>query len=93
MADAKITDLGTISGANVADGDYLVLVDVSDTSMAASGTDKKIRTDEARIPFGGRPYISDTAPDGHLYPLWFDSTSGILYLWYSTAATPVWVEV
>lgn len=42
MADQKITDLTALTGANTATGDVFVLVDVSDTTMAASGTDKKI---------------------------------------------------
>lgn len=41
MADAKITDLAALSAAPAV-GDLLELVDVSDTSMAASGTNKKI---------------------------------------------------
>lgn len=41
MADTKITDLTAIT-SGVASTDVTVLVDVSDTSMAASGTDKKI---------------------------------------------------
>ena len=41
MADSKITDLSQLSGAP-ANTDVLPLVDVSDTSMAASGTTKKI---------------------------------------------------
>jgi hypothetical protein len=40
MADTKITDLTAITGANLATGDELVVVDVSDTTMAASGTNK-----------------------------------------------------
>lgn len=41
MADTKITDLTAIT-SGVASTDVTVLVDVSDTTMAASGTDKKI---------------------------------------------------
>lgn len=41
MADSKISALTELSAAP-ASGDLLVLVDVSDTTMAASGTDKKI---------------------------------------------------
>jgi hypothetical protein len=52
MADAKITDLASITGANTASGDQLVMVDVSDTSMAASGTDKKITRDELKVALG-----------------------------------------
>lgn len=39
MADTKISDLGALASADVAD--LIPVVDVSDTSMAASGTDKK----------------------------------------------------
>jgi hypothetical protein len=41
LADTKISDL-TALGAAPATGDLFVVVDVSDTSMAASGTNKKI---------------------------------------------------
>lgn len=41
MADSKISALTELAAAP-ASGDLLVLVDVSDTTMAASGTDKKI---------------------------------------------------
>ena len=41
MADSKISAL-TALAAGPASGDLFVIVDVSDTSMAASGTDKKI---------------------------------------------------
>jgi len=40
MATKKITDLTALT--TTAAGDYLIIVDISDTSMAASGTDKKI---------------------------------------------------
>lgn len=41
MADTKISALSAQT-AVIATDDLLVLVDVSDTSMAASGTDKKL---------------------------------------------------
>ena len=41
MADKKITEL-TALAESPASGDYFILVDVSDATMAASGTDKKI---------------------------------------------------
>lgn len=44
MADTKITDLAALTG--VASGDLLGLVDISDTSMAATGTDKKVAISE-----------------------------------------------
>lgn len=42
MADTKITDLTALTGANSASTDLAVVVDVSDSTMAASGTDKKM---------------------------------------------------
>ena len=41
MADAKITSLAALA-ADPANNDMFVIVDVSDTSMAATGTDKKL---------------------------------------------------
>ncbi len=46
MADTKISALTALTGANLAVGDLITLVDVSDTTMAASGTNKSIRADE-----------------------------------------------
>lgn len=40
-ADTKVTNLGAMSAGTVADADSTVMVDVSDTTMAASGTNKK----------------------------------------------------
>lgn len=37
----KITDLAELTSGNIADGDLAVVVDVSDTSMAGTGTNKK----------------------------------------------------
>lgn len=42
MADTKISDLAALNGADGASSDLAVVVDVSDTSMAATGTDKKM---------------------------------------------------
>lgn len=42
MADTKITNLTELA-ATPADGDMLTVVDVSDTTMAATGTNKKIK--------------------------------------------------
>jgi hypothetical protein len=41
LADTKITDLASINGADIASTDVVPLVDVSDTTMAASGTNKR----------------------------------------------------
>lgn len=49
MTDKKITELTALTGANVAVGDEFVLVDISDTTMAATGTDKNITSAEVRL--------------------------------------------
>jgi hypothetical protein len=53
VADQKVSDLASITGANTAAGDLFMLVDVSDTTMAASGTNKKITRDELASAVGG----------------------------------------
>jgi hypothetical protein len=60
MADMKISGLTALTGANTATGDLLEIVDVSDTTMAATGTNKKITRDEMKTallvapgPIGG----------------------------------------
>lgn len=49
MADTKITDLAELTGASSATGDVFPVVDVSDTTMAASGTTKKMTRAELAI--------------------------------------------
>ncbi len=63
MADTRISDLAALTGANVADGDLEPVIDISDTSMAASGTDKKITTAEKAIAMNLRD-------PGSLLALW-----------------------
>ncbi len=46
MADTKISALTALTGANSAPTDLLTVVDVSDTTMAASGTNKSITRQE-----------------------------------------------
>lgn len=72
MADQKITDLTSITGANTATGDLFVVVDISDTTMAASGTDKKITRDELNIALGIKPptvqVLTNTASSTYTTP-------------------------
>lgn len=41
MADTKVSSLAVLPGASVAAGDVVLMVDVSDTSMASTGTTKR----------------------------------------------------
>lgn len=61
MADTKITALAALTGANSATGDVVPVVDVSDTSMAASGTTKYMTIAELAqaVGKGGRLLLSD----------------------------------
>lgn len=58
MPDAKITALTAITGVNLADGDMALLVDVSDTTMAASGTDKSTTINDIATAVKGRALVS-----------------------------------
>jgi hypothetical protein len=65
MADTKITALAALAGANIAAGDKFVLVDISDTSMNASGTDKNMTADELAqgLALDGRLTFNDVTAD------------------------------
>ena len=53
MADTKVTGLAALTGnPGAASGDLLPIVDVSDTSMAGSGTDKQITVSDLGIGIG-----------------------------------------
>ena len=64
MADSKITALTAISTVDPA-ADPLVIVDVSDTSMAASGTTKKITTNQL-LGAGGTATLASATITGDL---------------------------
>lgn len=70
MADAKISDLTSQTGASAATGDLFVTVDVSDPTMAGSGTDKKITAAELGIALATlgiiRPASAQHLPTGAL---------------------------
>jgi hypothetical protein len=53
VADTKISALTALTGANAADGDLAAVVDVSDTTQAASGTTKSMSVAELAAAVGG----------------------------------------
>lgn len=61
MANTKITDLGALLGSSAASTDVAVVVDVSDTTMAASGTDKKITLAELGTALGAVGGLATTS--------------------------------
>lgn len=65
MADSDIHALSALTGANLAAGDEFVLVDVSDTTMSADGTNKKITATELAAGLSARSelaYAEFTSP-------------------------------
>lgn len=56
----KYTDYTAQTGGNLDAGDLALVVDTSDTSMASTGTTKKIRTDE--FASGMAPLLSGSDP-------------------------------
>lgn len=104
---AKITELAVLTGASVAASDLLALVDVSDTSMAASGTDKKITAAETAIGLhsvGLAAYLGKLTPAGlsgaptffnPLAAAWDDSDFGVPKGWvqflYSTSGIDIFI--
>jgi hypothetical protein len=70
MPDTQITSLPVLTGANAAAADLLPVVDVSDPTQAASGSNKAIRVDqlgfklaqwvEIEVDFGPAPQWSKT---------------------------------
>lgn len=64
MADSKISALGELVTSQIASGDWIPIVDVSDTSMAASGTNKKIDANNVAVinkeqTYTARPTFAD----------------------------------
>lgn len=69
MADTKITALSAITGANIADNDIAPVVDVSDTSMASTGTTKNITMAELGVALGtARVVLNSDATNGPSAP-------------------------
>src|SRR5687767_1640008 len=88
MADTKTSAFDALTV--LADGDLLDTVDVSDTTMAASGTNKRITV--ANFLVMSRVTVSATAPsspyDGQL---WYDDADFVLSVWDAGAA--LWIGV
>jgi hypothetical protein len=60
MADAKTSALAALAGAALAGSDLFMVVDISDVTMAATGTNKRITKDELAIGLG---VLTQTAAD------------------------------
>lgn len=52
MADTKISALTALPAASATAVDLIVVVDTSDTTMAASGTDKKMTLNDVGVALG-----------------------------------------
>lgn len=97
MADAKITSLGALA-ATPASNDVFVLVDVSDTTMSSTGTDKKITYANvlggALIPDGtttGATSQAQTFTNGIVGPSWKPASDSSTAMVLANAAGTTWV--
>lgn len=94
MADQKISALTAITGANVAVGDLFTVVDVSDTTMAASGTNKSITAQELEkfLERFGLPQLAvGTTQETNTSNTTWDDVAGVS--WSVTSGRTYWVKV
>lgn len=87
---SKISALTSITGANVAAGDLFTLVDVSDTTMATSGTNKSITRAELAVAVASPGLGFKT---GEYYGSLVSSASNITMTNNRTYYTPFEVQV
>src|SRR5476651_919622 len=60
MPDTKISELASQTGAALAIGHLFVTVDISDTTMAASGTDKSLTLPQVLLGLFASPSFTGT---------------------------------
>lgn len=104
MADTKISAL-TDLGAAPASGDLFVVVDVSDTTMGASGTTKKVAAsnlipERVWVPAQqwtatvGSPVLLITLASAKSVPVWlFDAAAGSENVTAAVALPSTWAQV
>lgn len=63
MPDTKISALASLPGGSAASGDLLPILDVNDTSMAGTGTDKSISLAQLGA-YISQPFVKGWAVDG-----------------------------
>jgi hypothetical protein len=68
MPDSRVTTMPIITGANVADDDWIEIIDVSDPSLAPSGTNKRIRRPELNIALTRMVNVMDYGARGDYDP-------------------------
>lgn len=75
MASTKISALTELTTGNVADADLVPMVDVSDTTMAATGTDKKVLASSVKTYVNTAPVFAAGSASANSWP---KMTSGTL---------------
>ena len=73
---SKLTDLAALTGAGAASGDLMEVVDISDTTMAATGTNKKITLGELTNYLTGGGILTQTAADTRYVNVSGDTMTG-----------------
>lgn len=90
MADTKISALGSLTG--VASGDLLPIVDVSDTTQAASGSTKKVTPDELALRIYAAAQSLNTVGGAGNYTLLASDAGKVVIVDNSTNARSVFVD-
>lgn len=68
MADTKISGLTELTTGNLANGDLIPVVDISDTTMAATGTDKKVLASSVKTYINTAPVFAAGSASASTWP-------------------------
>lgn len=77
MARTKTTEMSTITAAQLADGDWVPVVDVSDTTMSSTGTNKKLAKSQLAEAAGVTAHLADTSDAHDASAISFSATGNI----------------
>lgn len=78
MARTKTTEMSTITAAQLADGDWVPVVDVSDTTMSSTGTNKKLAKSQLAEAAGVTAHLADTSDAHDASAISFSATGNIV---------------
>lgn len=90
MADLKISALTALTG--VASGDVLPIVDISDTTQAASGSTRKVTADELALRMNAAPQAINTVGASANYTLLATDAGKLVIVDNSTNARSIFVD-
>jgi len=78
VARTKTTEMSTITAAQLADGDWVPVIDVSDTTMSSTGTNKKLAKSQLAEAAGVTAHLADTSDAHDASAISFSATGNIV---------------